>query len=237
MTKENSVTFEELNYFIDGQLTRSERVKVLDDLKKDNELSKSLCELQRNDEFVLLTYSHIPEPGKNPFLAATKQSGRNLFAIAAMLLVIVSSTLSWKIHNYLKHDQQPNIMELSQLGKNLPKSNKILIHVSEMDDDRINRVFETTEKLLANNSQVHIEIVASTSGLSMLRKNSPYATRISALSKQHSNVKFKACGIAMHAAQLSEGKKILLLPEAEKVPAALDEILKQLKHNWAYFKA
>jgi intracellular sulfur oxidation DsrE/DsrF family protein len=237
MTKENSVTFEELNYFIDGQLTRSERVKVLDDLKKDNELSRSLCELQRNDEFVLLSYSHIPEPEKDPFLAATKQGGRKLFAIAAMLLILISSTLSWKINSYLKNDQQPNIMELSQLGENLPKSNKVLIHVSEMDDVRINRVLETTEKLLAKNTQVHIEIVASTGGLSMLRKNSPYAARISTLSRQHPNVKFKACGIAMHMAQLSEGKKILLLPEAEKVPAALDEILNLLKDNWAYIKA
>jgi len=41
----------------------------------------------------------------------------------------------------------------------------------------------------------------------------------------------------MHAAKMEEGTAVKLLPEAEKIPAALDEILKQLKENWIYFKA
>jgi len=237
MSKENTVSFEELNYFIDGQLTRSERAKILDALKKDDVLSKSMCELQRNNEFVQLSYSHIPEPDQNPYLTATKRSGRQLFAIAASLLILLSSTISWQLQSYLMNNQQPNIMELSQLGDALPKSNKVLIHVSEMDDKRIKKALDTTEELLTNNKQVRVEIIANTSGLSLLRKNSPYAARISSLSNQYSNVKFKACGIAMQAAKLKEGKEINLLPEAEKVPAALDEILHHLKENWAYFKA
>ena len=231
------VTFEELNYFIDGLLTQGERVKVLHELKKDNELSKSLCELQRNDEFVLLSYSQVPEPEKNPYTAVIKPREHKFFAIAATLLIIVSSTFGWQINNVMMNHQQPGIMELSQLEEETPKNKKVLIHVSKMDDVRINHVFDITEKLLSDNPQIQIEIIANTSGLAMLRKNSPYATRIGALSRQYSNIKFKACGIAIQAAQQAEGNKIPLLPEAEKVPAALDEILKQLSNHWTYYKA
>ncbi len=105
-----------------------------------------------------------------------------------------------------------------------------------MDDKQIQRALDKIENLLNANKRIKIDIIATENGLVMLRKNFPYASRIKLLAKKYPNIKFKACGVAMTIAKLKEGKNIILVPEAEKIPAALDAILQHLKDNWAYFK-
>jgi len=238
MNEKDSISFNELNSFIDDQLTRNERARVLDILKKDDELSKSLCELQCNDEYVLISYSNIPEPKYNPYKAAIKLKGRKYFAIAASILILLSASISWQLKSYVDGMPTSHIMELSQLEDIIPDNKKILIHISDMNEVNIKSALDKTENLLNNKQdKIQIEIIANASGLAMLRQSSPYAKRIKKIAGQFNNVKFKACGLAMHAAKMEEGMAVKLLPEAEKIPAALDEILKQLKENWIYFKA
>lgn len=238
MSQEHHVSFEELNYFIDGQLSSNERMQVLDVLKKDDELSRILCELQRNDESILIAYSKIPEPTYNPFTTATRKKKYKYLALVASMLVIISSVFSWRLTVHTLNPAPPAIMELNQLGNVPPESNKVLIHISKMDDGSINIALDKAEALLQdkNNTSLQVEIIANASGLGVLRKQSPYAPRIASLVQKHHNISFKACGIAMQAAKLKEGKEVELLPEAEKVPAALDEILLRLKKHWTYFK-
>lgn len=237
MNKDDNISFDELNYLIDGQISQSERARVLDKLKKDDDLSKTLCELQRNDEFVSLSYAQIPEPKYNPYHAATRKKGRNFSAIAASLLIVLSASISWQINSYVSSNKVPDIMSLTELGNYIPNSKKVLIHVSEMNDESIKSALDKTEVLLnKNKDNIQVEIIANENGLALLRNTSPYANRIKSLSNNFHNLKFKACGIAMNVAKLKEGKDVELLPEAEKVPAALDEILKRLKERWSYFK-
>lgn len=238
MSEKDSVSFNDLNSFIDDQLTRNERARVLDVLKKDDDLSKSLCELQCNDEYVLISYSNIPEPKYNPYKAATKLKGRKYFAVAASILILLSASISWQLKSYMDGMPTSHIMELSQLEDVIPDDKKILIHISNMNEERIKSALDKTENLLnVKKEKIKIEVIANASGLAMLRQSSPYAERIKKIAGQFNNVKFKACGLAMHAAKVEEGADVELLPEAEKIPAALDEILKQLKENWIYFKA
>ena len=81
---------------------------------------------------------------------------------------------------------------------------------------------------------MQLKFVANAEGLAVLRENSPYADRIKLLSEQYNNVEFLACGIAMKTAQLKEKKEVVLLPEAKKIPAALNEILERLEAGWTY---
>ncbi len=231
------ISFDELNYFIDNQLLREERIKILGELNKDDDLSKTLSELQRNDEFVVMSYSDIPEPRNNPYVAATTKTKKNFYAIAASMLIFFSVILGWQTSHFISINNKPKIMNLSQLDNNASQYDNVLIHINDMDDTRIQNVFEKIENLVKSNKKVNIDIIANEEGLSLLRKNSPYASKIKLLANKYSNVKFKACGIAMNIAKLKEGKKIILLPQAEKIPAALDAILQHLKDNWVYFKA
>ena len=71
----------------------------------------------------------------------------------------------------------------------------------------------------------------------MLRKGSPYAKRIHQIVESNENVSFLACGIAMENAKLKEGHDITLIPDAHKIDAALEQILRRLKAGWLYVRA
>lgn len=238
MSHNKPVNNETINAFIDSQLATEERMQVFDALKQDQELSQELCELQRNDEFLRLTYKHIPEPAYDPFIAATRTSTRQRQAIAAGILVILSAFVGWQTHTFIQPDHKPNIQEISQLSTGEISNNHILIHISAMDEQRINNALDKAEQLLSGHrsDDLTLEIVANADGLGLLRAESPYKSRIQKLAQRHKNVSFKACGIAMSAAKLKEGKEVNLLPEADKVPAALDQILKRLEAGWLYVR-
>ena len=239
MSQDKRISDEQLNAFIDRQLTNDERVQVLDALKKDNELSKALCEMQRNDEFALMTYNSIPEPKKNPFDSATQKKQRKHYALVASLLICLSLAVGWQSHRFMDSGPLPQIKEISQLDATTLESDKLLVHISVMDGERINQALDKAEALLKDkkNSHLELEIVANAEGVQMLGTGSPYAERIAALSESYQNISFKACGIAMQNVKMKQGKDMILLPEAEKVPAALDQILKRLKFGWVYIRA
>jgi intracellular sulfur oxidation DsrE/DsrF family protein len=239
MSQDKHISDEQLNAFIDRQLTTDERVQVLDALKKDDELSKKLCELQRNDEFSVMAYNTIPEPSKSPYDSAIQKSQRRHFALVAGMLVIISLATGWQLHQLINTKTLPQIGEISQLDPSTLRSDKIILHISVLDGERINKALDKAEALLKDkrNRHLQLEIVANADGVRMLGTGSPYANRIASLSGTYKNVSFKACGIAMQAVKLKQGKDMTLLPEVEKVPAALDQILKRLKGGWVYIHA
>ena len=236
--KVNHITEENLNAFIDNQLATDERLQVFNALKEDQVLSQLLCELQRNDEFLSLAYSNTPKPAYNPFLAATQSNNRIRQMLAASVIFAVSLLTGWQLHQYYNPESTVSIQDISQLTADKLQNNKVLLHISAMNTSRIDNALNKTEALLKQkDNNLQIEIVANADGLGMLRKNSPYASRIKTLASNHKNLSFKACGIAMQAAKLKEGKDVELLPEAQKVPAALEEILGRLKAGWLYYKS
>lgn len=237
MSHNKQENYETLNAFIDGQLATDERMQIFESLKKDAELSHTLCELQRNDEFLSVAFNNIPAPKYDPYISATQFSQRKKNMLAASVLFIISAAIGWQFHTVYSSERESNIQDISFLNTNTLENKQVLIHVSKMDPKRITDALNKAESLLKNEKGIQLEIVANAEGLGLLRENSPYAKRIKALSTNYNNVSFKACGIAIQAAKLREGKDILLLPEADKVPAALDQILDRLKAGWVYIKA
>ena len=124
----------------------------------------------------------------------------------------------------------------------LPQSDaaKILLHISTAAPERVNAALDAAEEILADSRErgknTRLEIVANAEGLAMLREGSPYAQRIQRMIEQYESISFKACGIAMETANLKEGIEVKLLPEAERVDAALDQILTRLRQGWTYIR-
>jgi len=167
--------------------------------------------LKSDDEYVLISYSNIPEPKYNPYKAATKLKGRKFFVTAASILILLSASISWQLKSYLDGMPTNHIMELSQLENILPDNKKILIHIKS--------ALDKTERLLNNKQdKIQIEIIANASGLAMLRQSSPYAERIKKIAGQFNNVKFKACGLAMHSAKMEEGIAVNYYLRQRKYP-------------------
>jgi len=228
---------ENLNAFIDGQLATDERIQVYESLKNDEKLSIALCDLQRNDDLISLAYNNIPKPRFDPYATATKFSQRKKQMMAAGLLIILSAVFGWQFHLAFNTRPGENIQDIAYLDSEHLQNRKVLIHVSKMDPDRIEIALAKAESLLQSEKGLQLEVLANAEGIGLLRTGSPYANRIKNLSAQHTNISFKVCGMALQSAELKEGNDIKLIPEAEKVPTGLDQILKRLKLGWLYVKA
>jgi len=111
MNTENETSFEDLNFFIDNELTRSDRLNMLDVLKNNDELSKTVNNLQRNDELVYLSYCNIPEPKYNPYIAVTKQRNKRLLTTCAGILVALSFYSGWQANIYINGIQPAEVLQ------------------------------------------------------------------------------------------------------------------------------
>ncbi|MDH5178405.1 MAG: hypothetical protein OEZ39_04065 [Gammaproteobacteria bacterium] len=226
----------QLHAYVDGQLDTHERAEVLDATRTDAELARQLAELNRLKELVRLAYQNPPPPRQLPHSRPARLS-RSGQAIAASCLLTLGLVAGWWAHTPAPG---PGFQELSQLDQPIPPGDRVLLHISKMDTQRITHALDKAERLLQNSVQQHrplqLEIVANAEGLGMLREDSPFGDRIRTMRQQHTNVRFLACGIAMENARLKEGREPKLLPEANKINAALEQILGRLKEGWIYVK-
>jgi intracellular sulfur oxidation DsrE/DsrF family protein len=237
----NTYTDEQLNAFIDEQLDNNTCARLLKDMQEDHELAERINQLQYSKDMLRLAYSDLPQPACQ---MPVKKSELNWFSagIAASILFVLSVGAGWFGHTQLSAPSNaPSFGSLAQFNPAKDKNERILLHISSKDEKRILNVLDTTERLLTERENSHrpvqLEIVANAEGIAMLREGSPYQQRIHAITMQHRNVSFYACGHAMENARLKEGKEVQLIPEANKVNAALEQIIKRLKLGWAYIRA
>lgn len=237
----NTFTDEQLNAFVDGQLDNNTHAHILKSLQEDTRLAERINGLQQTKDMLRLAYAELPAPATQKHL---QNSSPNWIStgIAASVLFVLSVSAGWFGHTQLSETQNaPSFSSLAQFNPDKDSNEHILLHISSKDDKRIQSVLDTTEKLLRErrNSKhpVELEVVANSEGIAMLRAGSPYQERISSIVTEHQNVAFYACGHAMENASLKEGKNVQLIPEANKVGAALEQILKRLKLGWAYIRA
>lgn len=237
----NTFTDEQLNSFVDGQLDNDTLTKVLNAIHEDKELSERVNQLRYTKDMLRMAYSDLPQPA--PCIPAHDNGPSWLSTgIAASILFVMSVSAGWFGHTQLAvQDNNPSFASLAQFNPDKDTNEHILLHISSKDEKRIQSVLDTTEKLLKerknNKRPVELEVVANSEGISMLREGSPYQKRIQSIMMEHKNVAFYACGHAMENARLKEGKEVQLIPEANKVGAALEQIIKRLKLGWAYIRA
>ena len=234
--KHDTISDTQLNAFIDHQLDDAERVEILAAVQQDSQLSQELAELSQLKEWVQLTYRQPPQPQARPQIESIAAS-RAFQSIAALLLLGIGLFSGWWAHTPVPG---PSFHELTQLDGTQIKNQKVLLHISKMDARRISSALDKAEEILLDsktkNRPLQLEIVANASGLGLLREGSPFGHRVKTLSQQYNNVSFLACGIAMENVRLKEGKEPQLLPEAQKINAALEQILGRLKDGWSYIK-
>lgn len=234
------ITEQQLNAFVDNELDSSERARILQSTQNDPELAAKLAQMQQLNDLLQLAYQHpptaVPHTSQQRPLATTN----TWRAFAASLILGVGMTIGWTMHSQVPTVPLP-LTNLSQLNLQQPGTDKILIHINNMDQLKINNALSEAEHLLANakrnGKDLQVEVLANADGLGVLRESSPYAHRINQLAGQHDNVSFRACGFAIQHAKLKEGHDIKLLPEAKPVDAALEEILRKLKLGWLYVRA
>ncbi len=240
MNREEPTSEEQLNAFLDGQLDDDERGAMLAAIGQDKELAARLCELRQIKDMVTLAYRDPPQPGGHT-VPVRRRRGVRFPLTAAAALLVVGGVGGWISHMELT--STPPLLPIQQFAQFDPASamgTKIILHISTMDSQRVEPALKAAEQLLDGNDKgraVQLEIIANAEGLGILRQSSPYAKRIKAIVAGHKNVSFLACGIAKAKTTLEEGAQIKLIPEAQVVPAALEQILSRLQQGWLYIKA
>ena len=240
MSRQDEHSQEQLSAFVDNELDANERARILAAAQQDKTLSEEIEALHQYNDLIKLAY-HDAASSVAPALPHPRAFARySRVALAASILLVLGVVIGWQMT--AMSARQPNpIQSLAQIDPAHFSQNKILIHINAMDKERIDRALEKTEALLQHAKRhgqpLQLEVVVNASGINMLRTGSPYGQRIQAMTQQYDNVSFKACGFAMENMRMQEGAEIKLLPEAQKVDAALEEILRRLKSGWVYLRS
>lgn len=238
MNGDKSYSDEMLNAYLDGELESDERAQVLEALRRDEELSRRVCQLQKVHSMVQLAYQDAELPTDFETPHATR-SPRPALAVAAGLLIIISAFLGGWI---FQSNQNQTLVELAQEVRNnqaIPADSPwhLVVQMSTDDDYRINVALNEIERLLQENQQqpVDIEIVANGKGMKLLRSDtSPYASRIRDLQQRYRNLIFQACGKTIARLKKEQGVDFDLIPGTQIVPSAMSQVIKRQKEGWTY---
>jgi len=237
MTQEDFISDEKLNALLDNELDDEERTQILALMQKDDEIGTRYKALRRVKESVAAAYLNPPSP-PNQNTPHKSWTLRPLKAVAASLvLIFIGSIVGWLGSAQMSTEI---FYSVAQVNSGELNNDKVLIHISSMHPQQVTAALQAAEYLLQSSKEtdqnIQLEVVANVEGLGVLRLGSPYSERIRQLSTNYNNISFKACGIAKKVAALKEGKVIKLLPQAEDIPAALDQILLRISQGWTYVK-
>lgn len=240
MMHRDPISEDHLNALLDNELDTAEREFLLQEIRADKTNAQRYCELRQMKDLVTLAYQDVSTTRRQlPVLVPRlRQYGLSVAGVVAAMMLAVVSTVG--IMRAQPVQFATPIQTLAQLDAAHTPSNKILLHVSSLDAQRVNAALDAAEMLVSvprvAAAGVQVEIVANADGLGVLRQGSPYADRIRALARKHDNLQFSACANTKHLAHLQSGKEVSLLPEAQEVPNALDQIVKRLANGWLYVK-
>ncbi len=249
MKYEDSISEEQLNAFIDGELGSEDRSRVLEAIQGDAGLKAAACELRTVQELVRNAYDYPDQEEQRRCPPALGSWGK---AIAASLLLACGGMLGWLSHEQSTEsklqamfwDEQSSFQNASIVQASEDQGyKKVLVHVNTSNLDKIKEALDTAEELLQTYAQTdqaaEMEIVANSGGLDLLRAgHSPYAARVRELQQRYVNLTFLACQTAMDRVKREQGIDVSkeLLPGVGVTPSALDQILDRLREGWVYIK-
>ena len=238
---------EMLNAFVDQELSRPEMDEVLQTLKDDPQVAAEACALRHTKLLVRHAYRLDAAP------AAPRRAGWRACAgrVCAMLcLLALGGLLGWQvekarapvpsIHFTLAapaYGATPRVVSLTNVR---PQAHDVLLHLDSGDPRKMAAALDYAQQILdqARRQGVHarIEIVANSYGLDLLRADkSPLLNRIEALSRQHANLTFVACGQSVARFE-REGQTVRLIPQARVASSAVSEIARRLQEGWTYIQ-
>lgn len=222
---------ERLSAFIDNELGPQERDEILAGIAADAELGQRLCALRSTKELVRHAYGSPPGGGRARGRRLPLWSG----ALAAGVALVVGVLIGWQGHRAAA--EQPAGSALAWMGGLFaPQPARVLIHLDNSREDRMEEALDLAEAYLAKASNAQVEIVVNNSGLDLLRQEAtPYAARISALAAHHQMLAFVACGNAI-ARYRNAGLDVKLVPEARVASTAVEHVVERVRQGWTYVK-
>lgn len=239
MNRDKTLSDEQLNAYVDGQLDLKEQSHLLEMVRDNPQLGRRHCALQKAHELVRLTYQSEPVP--DTITPSRIPPSRWFMGLAAMLLVGFGALLGWAGFSM---NNPGSLIELASTVHANPANAteqpwRVMLHVSSNQPRRFEILLNETEKLLKNSlakqQAVEVEILTNGKGLSLVRNNSPHARRLQALQDQYPSLVVSACNETLTRLR-REGISVELLPQTRIVSSALNEALSRQQEGWTYIR-
>lgn len=231
MKKDEHLSEEQLNAFVDGELDPEETSYVYNESAHSPELDHRLCQLRKMKELVRHAYDDVPaakRPGGPP-LGGFGPFGKAL--VAGVLLAIGAAA------GYVAHAPTSPATDPAAMVQATEQPENYLLHVTTGDPQQMKTALEYARFLLesADDGEFRqVEIVANERGLDLLRSDvTPFADEIRML--QQNNVVFYACARSIQRLE-EKGVEVVLVPDARQDYTALDRVVMRMQDGWNYEK-
>lgn len=239
-TKNEAVSREHINAYLDGELTLEEREHLLDRMASDFNLRAEVCAQRTLKEQVRAAYDELPRPDIGTRHHYVNTAWRQ--SLAAGVLLVLGLSGGWLAHDRL--DQPPVVERLAGLPATYQPvtlservdTQRVVLHLDSGDPEHLSASLDVAERLVRSRGQGQVELVVNSLGLDLLRQDrSPERARIERLAASYPNLVFVACGQTV-ARLLREGQEVVLLPEARMASSAINEIMSRMRQGWVYVK-
>jgi len=234
MNKDEHISEEQLNAFVDGELDSEERSNLFDEAERSAELDQRLCQQRKIKELVKHAYRDVPE-ARRLLSGRRAHNGVLGLALAASMLLIIGITTGQLMPRFFDQDLRPG--GLSANAQAIAKAENYILHVTSGEPETMRLALRQARELLdsANSDNPRrVEIVANERGLDLLRSDvTQFGDEIRALS--HENVMFYACSKAIERLE-EKGVEVRLVPEAIPGFTALDRVVERMQDGWQYIK-
>lgn len=234
---------EHLNAFIDGELDAFEKAEILNAVRHDAELSRRICKLQKLHNLVQLSYQSIEIPERHKTTGDLAQSVKFKWFAAASFFLAIGTIAGWISHQTINPG---NLVDIAQVTHNPNAANnaehwRLMLHVSTANPNRLNLVLNEAETLLEeyakSSRKLELEILANSEGLALVTDNGKgYNKRLQKLQYKYENLAVLVCGQTLKKVQRTHGKKLKLLPNANVVSSAINQIVKRQQNGWSYIR-
>jgi intracellular sulfur oxidation DsrE/DsrF family protein len=236
MKKDEHISEEQLNAFVDGELESEEQSCLFDEAEQSTDLDQRLCQQRKIKELVKHAYRDIPEPRR---LTTGRPLPRSVFslAMAATLFLVIGFTTGLFTTGYLDKAARPDTFAADARTQAAVLAENYILHVASGEPKTMRLALRRARELLDSGDAENprrVEIIANDRGLDLLRSDvTPFGDEIRALS--HENVMFYACSKAIERLE-EKGVEVRLVPEAIPGFTALDRVVERMQDGWQYIK-
>lgn len=217
-----SVSEDELNAFVDNELSPADRARVLEAINRDETLQKRVADIQQTRSLLCHAYERPPQPMQRR--AATPSWTRQ--TLAASVLLAVGIVTGWILHGATAHTLAPAAQTATA-----PKG--VVIQVSEADPAKWEMALINARNVRKayGKQPMEVEIVAYGPGLKMLKHDSSVAAGLEEASRN--GIRLKACNNSMNMSGTTRDE---LNHAVEVVPAGVVEIMERQREGYGYVR-
>ncbi len=234
MNKSDSRSERILHAFVDGELSKLEKSRLLIDMENDDAIRGRACELQRTKEWVKFSFEGETAPSRSLPGSHNHFWNKPVFHIAASILIaVIAFGAGW-----FGHATQKNTSQTLALGAVNGNSHHVILHISDSDEARFSLVLVRAEQILEKyrSTGVQVEVIANAGGLDFMRTaSSRHVDSIKRMIAKYDNVRFIACSKGLNRLRKSGLDPIVIEGVDAHEPAA-DRLIQRLTEGWTYIK-